>query len=44
MCVLFFLFIYLFFKKNDGQNHPKGDKKGEAKERPKDAQLEGTYW
>jgi len=26
---------------NNGQNHPKGHKKGEAKERPKYAQLEG---
>lgn len=26
---------------NNGQNHPKGGKKGEAKERPNDAQPEG---
>ncbi len=30
---------FFFLKKNnDGQNHPKGDKKGAAKERPKDTQ------
>ncbi len=28
-------------QKNDGQNHPRGDQKGEAKERPKDAHPEG---
>jgi hypothetical protein len=32
-----FYFIYI---KNDGQNHPKGDKKEEAKERPRDAKPE----
>jgi hypothetical protein len=34
--VSFILFYIYFKKKNDGQNHPKGDKKEEAKERPKD--------
>jgi hypothetical protein len=36
----FYLIIYIYIK-NDGQNHPKGDKKEEAKERPRDTQPEG---
>jgi len=35
-----FLYFYIF-KNNDSQNHSKGDKKGEVKERPKDAQFKG---